>query len=351
MYDSSVSLDGSGKSTIDLIFAHGLDEVAKGKIPMRTVAQFLSTGIQTVADLQESLGLAAKLEFSTLPPYLCAEWSIKDQSDPVVLMIHGIVLQEMLHMGLVCNMLIAIGGQPRLANSGFVPTYPTDGLPGNVHPHLRVDLLPLGAEALQTFMQIEYPEKGPITLNVEQIFPTIGEFYDAISAAFEQLQPPMGPARQVVASVQGDELFAISSVDDAKKAIEEIKEQGEGTTSSPTGPSFDPAQLAHYYTFKEISEGHILQKGSDGNWHFNGTTIPNPPAYSFAPATDPQSSTDFNTALSDLLRLLEQAWTQDPNKIGKAIGQMQILKRIGTAMIKSGIRPEFKWSDSSALHP
>ena len=82
MHDSSVSLDGSAKGTIALIFAHGLDEVAKGKIPMRTVAQFSSTGIQTVADLQESLGLAANLKFSTLPPYLCAEWSIKDQSDP-----------------------------------------------------------------------------------------------------------------------------------------------------------------------------------------------------------------------------------------------------------------------------
>ena len=82
MHDSSVSLDGSGKSTIALIFAHGLDEVAKGKISMRTVAQFLSTGMQTVADLQESLGLAANFKFSTLPPYLCAEWSIKDQSDP-----------------------------------------------------------------------------------------------------------------------------------------------------------------------------------------------------------------------------------------------------------------------------
>lgn len=131
---------------------------------MRTVAQILSGGINSVQDLQESLRMAARLEFSTIPPYLCAEWSIKAETDPnqVAKMLHGIVLQEMLHMGLVLNMLTAIGGQPKIAEADFIPDYPTDGLPGNVHPHLKVDLLPLGTAALDAFMQIEFPEKGPI---------------------------------------------------------------------------------------------------------------------------------------------------------------------------------------------
>lgn len=295
--------------------------------------------------------MAAQLEFSTLPPYLCAEWSIKDQSDPVAGMLHGIILQEMLHMGLVCNMLVAVAGQPRIAEAGFVPAYPTNGLPGNVHPHLRVDLLPLGSESLDTFMQIEYPEKGPMAFAAREVFPTIGDFYDAISAAFEQVQPPIVPAKQVVASLDGDELFVITSVADAKRAIEEIKEQGEGTTSSPLGASFDPTQLAHYYTFKEISVGHMLQKGSDGTWRFDGPPVPRPAAYQFGPAADPQSSADFNTSLSDLLRLLQQAWTLDPTKINSAIAQMGILKKKGIALIQGGIRPEFKWTDSTALHP
>jgi len=58
---------------------------------MRTVAQILSRGIQTVPDLRESLALAAQLEFSTIPPYLCAEWSVKPAADPngVTGMTHG----------------------------------------------------------------------------------------------------------------------------------------------------------------------------------------------------------------------------------------------------------------------
>ena len=142
---------------------------------MKTVAQLLCGGISSVAELQESLSLAAKLEFSTIPPYLCAQWSIKAAEDPdhVAKMLRGIVMQEMLHMGLALNMLVAIGGQAAVANKDFIPTYPTDGLPGNVHPHLVVDLLPLGEASLNSFMQIEFPEHGSIAL--ETIFPTIGD--------------------------------------------------------------------------------------------------------------------------------------------------------------------------------
>src|SRR5690348_3555591 len=110
----------------------------------RSFSQILGGGIKDVATLRESLQSAIRLEFSTIPPYLCAKWSIKDQTDPVAAMIDGIVIQEMLHMGLAGNMVKAIGGTPVMSGSDFVVSYPTDGLPGNVHPHLKVDLLPLG---------------------------------------------------------------------------------------------------------------------------------------------------------------------------------------------------------------
>ncbi len=37
--------------------------------------------------LKESLQAAIKLEFATLPPYLAALWSIKQDSDPVAMSI------------------------------------------------------------------------------------------------------------------------------------------------------------------------------------------------------------------------------------------------------------------------
>src|ERR1035441_4552556 len=130
---------------------------------MRTVAQILSAGIATVDDLRESLQLASQLEFSTIPPYLCAEWSIRNGGD-VQDTIDEIVIQEMGHMALACNMLTAIGGVPAIANSSFVLSYPVTGLPGNVHPGLVVDLLPLNTAALDTFIAIEKPEFPPVAL-------------------------------------------------------------------------------------------------------------------------------------------------------------------------------------------
>lgn len=316
---------------------------------MRTIAQLVTGGIKSVPDLQESLFLAAQLEFSTIPPYLCAEWSIKAAEDPnrVAKMLHGIVMQEMLHMGLSLNMLVAIGGQPAIANQDFVPTYPTDGLPGNVHPHLVVDLLPLSEASLDSFIEIESPEHGSIA--AAMIFPTIGDFYDAISTAFQTLQPAIGSANQVEADVGQDTVFKITSVADALKAIEEIKEQGEGTSVSPFQGSFDPADTAHYYVFEQIRHGHQLQKGADGLWHFTGPAISMPGVIPFTRSSDPHASDDFNVALSDLLRLMQQAWTTDPTKIDDAINQMFSLRTKGTGLIAAGVCPEFRWTDKTAL--
>jgi hypothetical protein len=318
---------------------------------MRTVAQILAGGINTVPDLQESLALAAQLEFSTIPPYLCAEWSIQPNADPdrVARMIHGVVMQEMLHLGLALNMVVAIGGQPAIAQPGFVPAFPTNGLPGNVHPHLIVDLLPFGLAALDAFLEIEAPEKGSIALAAAEIFPTIGDFYDAISSGFEQVQPPIINTTQVEAQVGADNLFKITVVADALRAIKEIKEQGEGTTVSPFEGSFDPSTTAHFYIFKQIRLGHQLEKGSDGGWHPTGSAIRMPGVNQFAPSNDAHSSDDFNVALSDLLRLMQQAWTTGPAGIDDAIDQMSLLHSKGTALIAAGMRPEFQWTGATAL--
>jgi len=153
-------------------------------------------------------------------------------------------------MALACNMLTAIGGSPSIANSSFALSYPVTGLPGHVQPDLVVDLLPLNTAALDTFIAIEKPEFPPVALLAARIFPTIGDFYDAISKAFQSLQPPIAPIHQVANSRTG--AFLITSVADALKAVNQIKEQGEGTETSPFAADFDLNDLAHYYRFKEI---------------------------------------------------------------------------------------------------
>jgi hypothetical protein len=75
---------------------------------MKTIAQFVQDGISTPSDLQDALQTAMQLEFATIPPYLCAQWSINSDPSGVGAMIQNIVIQEMSHFALAGNMLTAI---------------------------------------------------------------------------------------------------------------------------------------------------------------------------------------------------------------------------------------------------
>ena len=147
-----------------------------------------------LAWLKQALQAAVQLEFSTIPPYLAAYWSVEDPGDDVASTILQIALDEMLHMGLACNMLTGLGETPQIATPGVVPTYPGP-LPGGVHPELIVPLSGLSKETADLFTRIERPEK-PLALKVTETFPTIGAFYDAILAAFVKLAPPLSDARR-----------------------------------------------------------------------------------------------------------------------------------------------------------
>ncbi|MGA7218804.1 MAG: ferritin-like domain-containing protein, partial [Candidatus Sulfotelmatobacter sp.] len=167
---------------------------------MKTIAQFVKDGISTLGDLQEALQLAMQLEFATIPPYLCAEWSSDSTQDPggVAGMIENIVIQEMFHFALAGNMLSAIAGTPDIANSSFVPKYPTNVLPGGIPQKLPVDLQPLSINQLQVFMQIEYPEFPPVALTASNPPATIGAFYDTIATGFVKVNPAINPGAHFV---------------------------------------------------------------------------------------------------------------------------------------------------------
>ena len=64
-----------------------------------------------VDDLKTQLQTAFQLEFSTIPPYLSALFSIKNGSNyDIYRRMYSVVIQEMYHMATVANILIAIGG-------------------------------------------------------------------------------------------------------------------------------------------------------------------------------------------------------------------------------------------------
>jgi hypothetical protein len=315
---------------------------------MRSVRETITNGITTLPQLQESLQTAMQLEFSTIPPYLCAQWSIIKGQDPseVEEMVKGVVVQEMLHFAFACNMLSAIGGTPVIASPGFVPTYPVSGLPGNVQPGLIVDLLPLGLQSLNTFMEIEYPETGAVVNDPD----SIGAFYDTIAAGFTTVNPsfPAGTFQAPSTTVGQDHLTVITSVAEAVSAISLIKDQGEGTSSSPEEGTLDPNEFAHYYTYAQIYYGAELVQ-VNGQYQFSGTSITLPQVYPFAPSTGQPTSmeTAFAQSFSNVMYALQQIWTSSDGNLERAIGMMGGLKTAGVACIMQKLTPPFIYSAPS----
>lgn len=308
---------------------------------MKTIAQFVQSGISTLADLQSALQVAMRLEFSTIPPYLCAQWSINTDPDSVSGTIQEIVVQEMFHFALAGNMLSAIGGTPKIANAAFLPVYPTNDLPGDIHQELAVELKPLSLDQLQVFMQIEKPEFPPIGLELAVGPATIGEFYDTIAAGFVAVNPAINLSAHFV---NMGEAVQIKIIADALAAIARIKSEGEGTVSSPDQPG-DGQHLAHYYKFKEIFKGKAFVQTA-GKWDFTGPEIRFPTVFNFAKsAITPSPSLAFNQALSQLLIGLETAWTTGTRP---SIGAMFDLQALGQGLIQKGILPEFLWVQPGA---
>jgi hypothetical protein len=186
---------------------------------------------------------AVELEHSTIPPYLTAMYSLKPgTNDDVGRLIRSIVIEEILHLTIAGNILIAIGGRPAINTPDFIPTYPGP-LPMSIG---GADFI-VGIEAFSkplvenVFMRIEEPE-DPIpvkTLALAEAVPdfaTIGEFYEALKAKLAEFGDgifTVGPDQQVLRWFPGAELFPIVDVASASRGIDIIVDQGEGTKTDP----------------------------------------------------------------------------------------------------------------------
>src|SRR5262249_29902476 len=115
--------------------------------------------ITDLESLRATAQLAVELEHATIPTYLCALLSIKQgRNREVAGLIRSVVIEEMLHMALACNLLNAIGGAPQIDRPSFVPRYPGH-LPAGLRPDLTVTLRRCSIEQIRdVFLSIEEPE-------------------------------------------------------------------------------------------------------------------------------------------------------------------------------------------------
>jgi hypothetical protein len=308
--------------------------------------------------LEESLQAAIRLELSTIPPYLYAAWSIDAGHDPsdTRSVIVGIAGEEMLHMGIACNLLASIDGQPRIFQAA--PTYPTD-LPKHIHKGLSVGLEPLSRELLlRKFMAIEEPsvlfvEDPEFVASGSTL---IGEFYDGIQERLEPRATSFSTARQVDLQrvfVTAERSFIIESFDDVRAAVDLIKRQGEGTAAGPFEVSTpEKVELAHFYQFGEIAHGRRLTRTSP--FSYTGEPVHMPVVHPVTPAASTQpEAAEFNRVYSDILRDLDRAWdvggTAGGEKLAIARDKMFVLGGIAEQLISQRIGPPFIRVDESGM--
>jgi hypothetical protein len=303
-------------------------------------------------ELYPWLQKAIELEHSTIPPYLTAMFSLKPGTNAeIASLILSVVQEEMLHMSIVGNILIAIGGNPGINTKGFIPIYP-----GPLPMAIGGSDFKVGIEAFSKplvhdiFMEIEKPEHPiPVsTLSMQTVpdFATIGEFYAALSKKLSDFGKSIftvPASQQVLSWFDPARLFPITDVETADKGIRIIVDEGEGTSTDPFQSPGDPA---HYYKFGEIFFGHKLIKTATG-FAYGGAPIPfdaagvypmkpNPKIADFALGTQARTRVqEFSLAYSSLLNALHIAFNGHPEKIDSAIGLMYELKMIAVSLMQT----------------
>ena len=247
------------------------------------------TPIRTVEALRFHLVQAAGIELSTIPLYLYAAYSIKTSGysqwstgKSAFDTIRSVVIEEMLHLCLARNLLIAVGGKKhQFYDKKFVFKYP--GMMPHRIPKLEFRLEPASVEVVkEIFMELELPMSPPppeLTADDTHIdeYHTLGDFYKAIEEGFKWLDHHDHAALWDKTSFRkqygraywgGGRPIIVKDLTTALEAIRTIVEQGEGAAPGSSVVPIDPnspvdpwhpdkvlTELSHYAKFVQIWEG------------------------------------------------------------------------------------------------
>jgi hypothetical protein len=233
---------------------------------------------------------AAELEHGVMCQYLYAAFSLRAAPSPglreeqleaverwrrLLLEISG---EEMLHWAVVQNLLTAVGSAPFVSRPHF--PHQARGYPLGV----QLRMLPFGEAALQHFVYLERPEgeevadaeglepvgSPPLPMSPDELVPrgqdfdTVGHFYRSIESGLAGLAEKLGEDRLFIGPAfhQSDEttfgwpdLFPITDLESAERALERIVEQGEGATGDRS--------TAHYGRLLGVLEEYLATRSAD----------------------------------------------------------------------------------------
>ncbi|AOK32265.1 MULTISPECIES: ferritin-like domain-containing protein [Burkholderia] len=313
---------------------------------------------------------AVMIEFTTIPPYLTALFSIIPQQNPSAQAIpsaqslmHSVVLEEMLHMTLAANTMIAIGGNPRIYELGIKLRYPAS-FPMNVDEGLQAHLTSLTSQQARAFMEIEYPDTNALLPGEKQSTSndhSIGDFYDEVIQALirlnnlgkgifsnPRLDHQIDVAQWFPFELNNIGNGKVSSLDSAQVVLKEITAQGEGVQirADPIDPYNGGREYAHYFKFGEIFYGRQLvgDRNDPSGFSYTGPQIPlaicnlleNAAVSDYEKGSDAYiTGSQFYETYRRLLKALDETFNGYPESLNSAMGIMFELKLAAQKVIQS----------------
>jgi hypothetical protein len=336
--------------------------------------------IDTIPELRTHLQTAVEIEWSVIPPYLCALWSLEEgHNELAAAALEDVVMEEMLHLTLAANVLNGLGGAPQLVPPlTQAPVYPT------YLPHsddaFQVSLMRLSPEALETFRRIERPAwGGPPEPDRYQ---TIAQFYEAVLDAVTRLcQSPSvwtgRPERQIGPELfyygGGGETIAVGDVQTATTALELIMYEGEGLPQEIWDGDHvllgESEEVAHYFRFDELLRARRYVKGDTPKTGPTGEPIlvdyeavrpmrANPKAGDHPPGSELRAMAEAcNATYTLLLSQLQAAFNGCRDMLVEAVQTMKALQWQAIALMNVPLPgapeetagPPFEWNPAVAL--
>jgi Ferritin-like len=285
------------------------------------------------ASLQQAAQLALQVEFTTIPPYLTALYSIVDPGSDAYQTLRSVVVEEMFHVNQAANLIVAIGGRPKFTGEA-APVYPCY-LP-HANPK-RTPFIALSRASVEvfagTFCGIETPAPPHAAPQPNQ-YDTIAQLYEVLRNGLERyvathpdgplLFDPSAGTRQrtdIYLGKFGGTPVLVRDIETAKFGIEQIMQQGEGSipeaqpmipdsrwgtynyygqrTDGTYGPILGtPFEMSHFRKFRKIAL-------DVANFPATRPITSNPQRADFTNDTARNLAEMFDTAYSIMLDALE----------------------------------------------
>ncbi len=311
----------------------------------------------TREELISRLSEAAEVEHNLMCVYLYAAFSLKDADDPTLTPVQAAAIrrwqgeiftvarEEMLHLLLVSNLLMAVGGAAHFGRMNFpIP-------PGSLPADMQVRLSPFNRDTLQHFVWLERPDgvEEPMGNGFRPLqqyqrgaandlkrlmphavdYPTVGVLYSQIDADLDSLASELGEDNLFIGGAAGQIDAGLAGLPGAVKvvclktahqAVHSIVEQGEGARTDDA--------TSHYARFRGMRAEYDALLAEDPGfvpaWPAANNPVmrrpPTPEGKVWIEADKAATVVDLGNALyAHMLRLLIQAFGRSGAEAERAL--------------------------------